>query len=349
MDVVEKGYLRVIADILSRLTPAHFCPQNERALRLRLMKLTLRLVGIETSSYCNRRCAHCPNLFLDRHSFDDHLDESVFLKLIRELREIDFNGMIALQHYNEPTANREELIRRIFQARLCLPKATLHCSSNGDYLDHDYLSELAYAGLNKLLISLYVPVEVIKDEKAVRGCLKKAMARFGMPLQEDFPGATHSFQIKDMEVTVRVKDFSTDPVSWDRGGLLKNIGSNVERTSPCTRPFSHLTIEYNGNVMLCCNTRSDAPEHQEFILGNVSQNELNEIYFSSKSLHYKSVLSTFSSQLISPCNSCNLGLVTASEENKEYLTNRTLTNFVQIQKLKKQLNLYKKNETAKSQ
>ena len=44
------------------------------------------------------------------------------------------------------------------------------------------------------------------------------------------------------------------------------IADEYVRTSPCLSPFYHFYVEFNGNVMPCCNLRSEIARHKYAII-----------------------------------------------------------------------------------
>ena len=108
----------------------------------RVFKENVRTVEIGISSFCNRKCWFCPNSIIDRNSCNIELNENLFLKLLSELREINYSNYIYLHRYNEPLYNKELLIKRIKQVREYLPQAYITIFTNGDYLTLDYLKLL---------------------------------------------------------------------------------------------------------------------------------------------------------------------------------------------------------------
>ena len=54
-----------------------------------IFKQNLKLIEIETFSYCNRKCWFCPNSFVDRISDNKIMPEEVYLDLLSQLSEID--------------------------------------------------------------------------------------------------------------------------------------------------------------------------------------------------------------------------------------------------------------------
>ena len=124
-----------------------------------IFKKNLKLIEIETFSYCNRKCWFCPNSIIDRISENHIMPEDVYLDLIHQLSEIDYGGELTYSRYNEPLSQRELIIKRIKQARDILPHAILRTNTNGDYITRDYIEELYDAGLNQLWIQQYLSNE----------------------------------------------------------------------------------------------------------------------------------------------------------------------------------------------
>ena len=65
-----------------------------------IFKKNLKMIEIETFSYCNRKCWFCPNSFIDRISDNKIMPEDVYLDLIDQLAEVDYSGEITYSRYN---------------------------------------------------------------------------------------------------------------------------------------------------------------------------------------------------------------------------------------------------------
>ncbi len=48
------------------------------------------------------------------------------------------------------------------------------------------------------------------------------------------------------------------------------LSTTYARMSPCYIPFVEMQIEWNGNVMPCCNLRSDYAKHKKFVLARLT-------------------------------------------------------------------------------
>src|SRR5439155_16258576 len=137
-----------------RILPAHFVPAGSRDEARGLFASSVKLVEIETFTYCNRTCWFCPNSRIDRRTTNRYMDEELYLKIISELAEIDYRGTITYSRYNEPLADRI-ILTRLREARAALPNALLSTHTNGDYLTRDYLDDLRKSGLNRIIIMTY--------------------------------------------------------------------------------------------------------------------------------------------------------------------------------------------------
>jgi Radical SAM superfamily len=132
-----------------------FFPQTAREAAKDLFKRNVQRVEIETHSYCNRRCANCPNVVGDRLGDNKQMPEGVWSLVLGNLQEIDFNGNVVLNSYNEPLADKT-ILKRIHETREMVPKARTMIYTNGDYLTPAYMKELADAGLKYMHVSIHM-------------------------------------------------------------------------------------------------------------------------------------------------------------------------------------------------
>lgn len=247
-------------------------------------KNNITIVEVENSSFCNRKCSYCINCKIDRTTKKEFLSQELFKKVIDELAGIDYNRILTFHRYNEPFADRNEMIlKRIEYARQKLKYARLVASSNGDYLNHEYLLKLKECGLDELYVQCHFDYSTNKSEEEIRRDIKNVNKRLG-----NFKG---KFIHKDNAVifctvnsplqvlTIEAKNFMID--GFDRGGVI-----NLERSKivegPCYAPYTTLTIDFNGNVNICCNLVSYIKEHENYCVGNISNNTIFEIYSSEK-------------------------------------------------------------------
>jgi len=278
---------------------------NKASNKREIVRKNLKQIEIEIFSYCNRRCWFCPNKEIDRHSGNHFMPEDMYLKIMSELREINYSGTITYSRYNEPLADKI-ILERIRQAREYCPNAFIRTNTNGDYLTRDYLDALAAAGMDEMEIQCYFG----ENEELNRD-------RFEERLQKTI----HKLDIKGYDIIQCneedriVADFHYQGThlsffSLNMKRLANNRGETLDntrvysRTENCLIPFKQLYVDYNGSYMLCCNVRSDVEAHKDFILGNADEDSIYDVFTSKKIIEFRKNLGTYGN-LIPPCSSCS--------------------------------------------
>ena len=253
----------------------------------------LKLVEIEIFNYCNRTCEFCPNETIDRKSAVIELPESCFLNTLQELKDQNFKGYVTFSRYNEPLSQDELLKKRANQVREFLPDVTLIFNTNGDFLTKKRLDGL---DVDEISVMDY-------DNKGIHMC-KKRLERVGVDITEiDYPFIKgNRGKIKFLYYV----DFVENHTLWnDRGGALEELSLKERRTEPCLEPDRFIGVDYNGNIMPCCVTRSDIDSHQDFILGNIKEQSVMDIFNSerAKTIREKAMKGDFDDDM-KPCHYC---------------------------------------------
>lgn len=300
LDVVESG---------------HFTAIQSKSKAQALFARSVKLVEIEVFSYCNRKCWFCPNAVIDRRTTNTYMDRDLYTKILQELAEIEFDKTISYSRYNEPLAD-ECIVTRLREARGLLPKALLHTNTNGDYLDAEFLARLYAAGLRSLNIQVYPERREEFSDEAVYAALEEKVRKLGlaheMTILESGSWCEARVEYLDMAIRIYGRNFQRNGNS--RGGLVENI-TPYQRDCPCLRPFNNVNIDYNGNVMPCCNLRSDAVEHQKYIIGNAQTHSIYQIYASGVMASWRRGLVSFGRKL-PPCDGCSFCLIEDSAQNR---------------------------------
>jgi hypothetical protein len=226
-------------------------------------------VEIENHDFCNRVCWFCPNSFIDRRSQLRRMKTGVFNKIIDALAEIDYDGNLTWSRYHEALADHS-VFDRIAAARRALPRATLVVISNGDYMDRSTLPQLESAGVDRLILDLYLPDGKERDADARAKGLRQFCRRTGINLE---PSSKVGYVITGARLkgTLEIPCYTKEAIST-RGGLVEVPKlASYRRHAVCLAPVRHMVIDYNGSGMLCCQTRSDAPEHKDAIIGDLNR------------------------------------------------------------------------------
>ena len=243
-----------------------------------IFKENLKLIEIETFSYCNRKCWFCPNSFVDRLSENKIMEEDKYLNLISQLQEIDYSGELTFSRYNEPLSHRELFLKRVVQARTALPNATLRTNTNGDYVTRDYIEELCDIGFDQLWIQQYLANDERYNHEKMRQRAKKKIKKLGLPAKvlTDIEGCKLEYDVshRGMTIHIRSRNFELDGSS--RGDTIQ-IAEDYTRTQACTQVSNNMYIDFNGSVMVCCALRSDVPGQESGIMGHIDDGQIQTL------------------------------------------------------------------------
>ncbi len=247
-------------------------------------KNNITIMEVESSSFCNRKCTYCINYKIDRRTKKEFMDESLFKKIIDELAEVDYDRILTFHRFNEPFEEKNEMIlKRIAYARKRLKHARLITSSNGDYLDQEYLIKIQESGLDELYVQCHYDYAINKNEEDIRKDIRDVNLRLGNYMgkfvhkNNAIIYCTVNSPLKVL--TIEAKNFMLD--GFDRGGMVSLEKSRIVE-GPCYAPYTTMAIDFNGKVNMCCNLVSYIKDHEKYCLGDASNNTLFEIYNSDK-------------------------------------------------------------------
>ena len=97
----------------------------------------------------------------------------------------------------------------------------------------------------------------------------------------------YSVEIKYKNIYIEYKAIDFSKHATDRGGFLKDGIKIIDKTSQCFLPNFHVAVDYDGNYTLCCNIRSDIEEHKNYILGNIKNNSIFDIFMGEKIIQFR--------------------------------------------------------------
>ena len=258
----------------------------------------VNVIYLELSTACNRRCSYCPVSLYPRQ--DSHMDETIFRRIIQELKELDYRNTLSLSLYNEPLMDPllKERVREIHRE---LPFCYIRFNSNGDYLTKELLDELCEIGVKELQITMqFAPNESYTDVEA-RSKLDRFFQKLGMDYaiksMREGHNITVDFIYRSLRMLVLTNHWSVDGNS--RGGLIDSLNSHL-RKAPCAAPFREIAVDVDGKLRRCCNMYFTQPE-----LRRVDQCSLKGFFFSDEMISLRKNLLLFRDKRISPCELCN--------------------------------------------
>ena len=137
-------------------------------------------IQIQTVTGCNYSCGFCPANKEGLDMPEGEMPIELYLKLMRELKEIGYRGTIIYNLQNEPLMDKRlpELTRI---AREHWPESFIQTSSNRAYLTRDLLVALVDAGMEKILVNDYTKNKAVIQRVDKFGVGEKYLAALKFP------------------------------------------------------------------------------------------------------------------------------------------------------------------------
>ena len=218
----------------------------------KLFKNYVELVCLELSYYCNRACNYCPIYKMERSDKNLEMPEEMLENIVKSLSDINYDGRISLNLFNEPLASKN-IFKNISFISKHLPKAIISLNSNGDYIkDLNYIKKLNDAGLKEILITMHTP----KNKKWNREYAEKQIEKFSRKIsyqlkKKDLKNLNFSFFEGKLLCEVFCTNWTSPKIANSRGGLLEEFNTKT-RVLPCEKPIREFVISYDGSTQLCC-------------------------------------------------------------------------------------------------
>ena len=227
-------------------------------------------VEIEINHACNRNCSYCPNSALERLN-QGEIAPSLYLKLMTELRGLEFDGRVSFHFYNEPLLH-SDFEGVLATTRAQLPAARLELYSNGTRLDAERTGRLFEIGLNKLIVTQHEADVRHRFEEVYRS-------------------------MRDPRIIYRPY---TAVNLTNRGGLLNHLGEGGLPLRPCHIPSEIVVVTVNGNVLPCFEDFNET-----LVMGNLNQQSLLEIWNSERYTTFRDELRKGLRHRHGICSACN--------------------------------------------
>ncbi len=248
-------------------------------------------VELNVNELCNRTCVFCPRV--DPKTYPNqnlHMDIELASEISKQLLEVGFNGIVNISGTGEATLTKHlPLIVKKFGDK----KIHIEIVTNGDFLKPKLISDLYSAGLKQLVVSMYDGPEQI----------------------EYFNNLFDECGIDEDLYTLRDRWYEEDEdyglIYTNRAGSMgEKLLSPHER--PCYYPHYALYIDYNGDILLCCQDMYN----RTVIFGNVLEKKLVDIWVDKKLNDFRKKL-VKGERIISPCNNCTAnGMIFGENHSK---------------------------------
>ncbi len=210
-------------------------------------------IELETLNYCNNDCSFCPANRNDDKRSHMKMKKELFFKIIDDLSNIPYTGILSLFSNNEPLLD-DRIYDFLEYAREKLPFARHAMFTNGILLNEDRFAKLVKK-LDWLFIDNY------NDSHEMLPNVKKI---YNAKIDE---GSC------DVSVVLRSKNQVLDT----RGGISPNKKNQYESFSICALPFIQMVIRPDGKISRCC---QDVYGYET--LGDLSEMSITEAWNSAE-------------------------------------------------------------------
>lgn len=238
-------------------------------------------INLELFTSCNRTCEWCPNSLYKREK--KFLDKTVFIKLIQDLYNnnlgINFTPTFFIAGYSEPFLYPEilydyiKIIRNIFNNR----QIKIAINTNGDFLTNKILNTIPLTTEDEIGIMDYdCKGQTYWDNFLTENCLTDK--------SDNKILVSHH---KNTGYLIKTK------LNWPNNASLEDRGNSLDvdklkkyhwannhelRKQNCDMPLKYLQIYADGSVTFCCHFHPNNSQHKKYILGNLYNNSIVEIY-----------------------------------------------------------------------
>ena len=244
-------------------------------------------VLFELRTKCNNDCSFCPaNVHLDKRK-DETMPFETYHKAISELKEMKFSGRVSFHLNNEPliTPNLFDYVKVAVEN---LPEVRkFHISTNGLALTKEKSEKIIASGINWVTINWY--------DDNLKAALPEKVTDFEAMVNE------HNISNK-RKINLEIFRRKKTQVLLNRAGEAPNKSSseNINLRGFCSYPFTHLCINPEGNVSICC-----FDFYFREITGNVNKNKLFDIWYSDKFSRIRNHLLAGERNMLPLCNKCD--------------------------------------------
>lgn len=229
---------------------------------------------IEINHGCNRACSYCPNADYER-SEQGEMDTDLFIKIMTQLREMNYKGGVRYHFYNEPMLCKK-LNQFVALTKEFLPESFREIFTNGTLLTPKRFEELIELGVDKFTIT--------KHENEKNYTFDKTMEQL-------------TFEQKE-----KVKYINYEELRYtNRGGLVESrYKAKPPLKLPCLIPSMSLVITVKGNVLTCYEDYNQRSQ-----MGNVNDTHLRDIWNSPAYRQFRDDLKKGKREGYTVCKSCN--------------------------------------------
>lgn len=254
------------------------------------------LIEIETQNRCNGECEFCPVNRNEPQREYARMSDELFKKIISDLEEVNYSGMLCLSSNNEPFIDTRIVDFAIY-SREHLPKAEIYMWTNGTIITKEQIEKLIPV-LNYIYIDAYsvdgtIPQRIMD--------IYDYFSKKGDKLVKIYDYINF---LNEYKVIIFRRD--SKAIISSRGGQAPNKKKTGKKEikRKCEHMFTRMVVRPTGDVSLCC---CDALG--KYNMGNVMNDNVIQVW--EKSDEFRRVRVSMidgGRKTLSLCKDCDFGI-----------------------------------------
>lgn len=273
----------------------------------RILALMPDSLDIELTNRCNLNCPGCPRGSMDRKIGD--MSNKLFRRIIDS--SYPYISFTWLHLFGEPLLNSNVADMISYASR---NNIACGISTNATFLTENIAKKLCLSGLDTIIISIDAVTKNTYDELRPGGNFQKVVKN-----TEKFLNLPERKKIRHTIIQLvkmkrnrnEVDDFIKKWRGSDRnvhikkeetwaGHFKKNSQEFPEARFPCRKLWQRLTIDWEGNVSICCRDFK-----MQIKLGNIENSSLRSIWNGLKMVTLRRALVKNNLNNVPLCKNCN--------------------------------------------
>lgn len=284
-----------------------------------------RYIDVELTNCCNFKCCFCPTGTKSMRRIKGFMPDAVIEALLNNIIKYNIPGVRFVQ-WGEPTMHPKyiEVIEKVKNAG-----AAVHINTNGSLLDEAQIKKLIDIKLDSIKFSFQGAdegtynemreggdynrlLETVRKMYQLRGdspypYIQITTTLTGETIEQindfkhDIEGCCDYYNIGYTQLThLNVDDMQIDEKEKEKIRQLQKR-EKIPHVHPdvCSEVFDKLSINWNGDVTLCCQDYDN-----NLIIGNILDMDLNQLFNSNAANQYRDIIAEKQYARIKCCSIC---------------------------------------------
>lgn len=298
----------------------------EKYAKIKSGELTLpRYIDVELTNTCNFRCCFCPTGTNSMTRMKGFMSDDVIDALVDNIKKFAIPGVRFIR-WGEPTLHPKyiEVIEKVHSAG-----ALTHINTNGFTLDEKAISQLLAVPLDSIKFSFQGADEGTYNEMREGGDYNRLLKIVRLMHSLRGNSALPYIQISTTltgETAEQIEQFKADigeycdyynvgytklnhlnvdnmKISDEEKAKIRRLQENETNNhvyqKVCFEAFDKLSINWNGDVTLCCT------DYDNFmIIGNILDMDLKQLFNSKAADQYRGIIAKHQYGRIKCCSTC---------------------------------------------